>query len=1100
MKHFTDNFEGGVADAWELEPGWLAKPEDSNYVLSGEGHSWARLGIGQDWTNYSLQLRLKLLRGVIHLNYRVSDEGRYFIGFREEGLYLKKESPWGEFFDLATSDSHHDLEVWHDIKIVGKERHLQVYVDENLEIDLADAEPLTHGTIAFETLDDSYVYIDDVSVIIDPGLMLEQIVEANQSLLRYHFRIEYTSGVIYEGQIDLAEGRQYVQIGLTPGIFPLAEIFWDGERGYGRQIQSDIWLRIRGGPFPNYLQSALGLLQESNIISSREEGPFWLVDIKPDRIPLRDDPEKFYYDIFGEPEDPPKKDFLERVIEQSQSLEVSLQMRISREDYFIYGLTIQSQAQEMRSELTAAFAPSQMEIPPIPEEAPQLADPKVEISPEMLLFHLPNIGGWVHKNHCIWAQRSIQLIEEKDAKKQKYTEIYQPPWFGKVLEAYTENVATKLGKPDETKHHPLVLGAYYEDHTGKLPSFYDNWFASDSNYKTNSNYYFKQQGYKRYYHHFGAFSEGLKYKWYFKFEGPAKPVKSGGYYSARDWGYGGGRIKPPDLNRLTFTQAIQQYNRYSMEGKRNAYLMLGHVLHLLQDVGQPDHAKLVDHAGSSMTQADAYDKYSYCWILAAEIALGLCGHESNILCWGPVILTAFGFCDAWKSTKIMGYEKLIEKWSLSKKVEDKIKKTGIPKKPNYDAYFKSMSDFSIGTANKLSLKSPLGCGTLALVPPVPGADPDIDTKDTKQTEPYFKLTEKIVPEIVGLSSGLIQLFYETVNYPPYVERVAIVQWEPGAKPCKFASFKKNKDCRFYDAEWVMSKNKRVLKYLIKTQKLSQDRPAYIFILFGPANTGPKKSGRVMSKTNLRLVGTYPLTGNPIDITVKLTSAKDNDVGQYYWGTFNPHNCSKDPYTLTLIVEGEDNAAHLAQRNPSGTEIDGNPATLAKVDASLPSYPWKDYQPGHDMNHEIKIHPIEWKLLVNPYGLLVIKPPREAEGEVDLERGEAKGEVDLQIKQKALDCQWEPYWGPVTCPVQWELFNQVTKQSDALGRAVTGSWEDFGFTVHLLVQPRQLGKAKLVITRYAEKYTPGRYELKVLYKVGEPQYLWSNIVTILVELL
>ena len=287
----------------------------------------------------------------------------------------------------------------------------------------------------------------------------------------------------------------------------------------------------------------------------------------------------------------------------------------------------------------------------------------------------------------------------------------------------------------------------------------------------------------------------------------------------------------------------------------------------------------------------------------------------------------------------------------------------------------------------------------------------------------------------------------------------------------------------------MSKNKRVLKYLIKTQKLSLDRPAYIFILFGPANIGPKKSGRVMSKTNLRLVGTYPLTGKPIDITVKLTSAKDNDVGQYYWGTFNPHNCGTDPYTLTLIVKGEDNAAHLAPRNPSGTEIDGNPATLAKVDASLPSYPWKDYQPGPDMNHKIKISLVEWKLLVNPYGLLVIKPWLEA-----------KGEVDLQIEQKALNCQWESYSGPLTCPVQWELLNQVTKQSDALGRAVTGLWRDFGFAVHLLVQPRQPGKAKLVITPDVRKYTPGRYEIKVLYKVGEPQKLWSNIVTILVELL
>jgi len=164
---FRDDFEDGVADGWELEPGWQIEQEDGNYVLSGEGHSWARLTTGQDWTDYALRLRLRLFGGVIHINYRVSDDaGRYFIGFRERGLYLAKEAPWGSLFTLAESDVFHGLGEWHDVEIVGRGGHLQVYVDGVLEIDFTDSEaPLLQGSIAFETLEGSYAQVDDVEVL-----------------------------------------------------------------------------------------------------------------------------------------------------------------------------------------------------------------------------------------------------------------------------------------------------------------------------------------------------------------------------------------------------------------------------------------------------------------------------------------------------------------------------------------------------------------------------------------------------------------------------------------------------------------------------------------------------------------------------------------------------------------------------------------------------------------------------------------------------------------------------------------------------------------------------------------------------------------------
>ncbi len=160
-----DNFENGVAEGWILEPGWQLKKDERNIVLSGEGHSWARLQGGEKWTDYSYRLRLKLIRGGIHLNYHVSDDGRYFIGLREHGLYLNKETPWGKFFELAASDTRITFNVWHDIEIRGEGGHIQVYVDGSLEIDVIDDTPLTQGGIAFETLEESNAYVDDIVIL-----------------------------------------------------------------------------------------------------------------------------------------------------------------------------------------------------------------------------------------------------------------------------------------------------------------------------------------------------------------------------------------------------------------------------------------------------------------------------------------------------------------------------------------------------------------------------------------------------------------------------------------------------------------------------------------------------------------------------------------------------------------------------------------------------------------------------------------------------------------------------------------------------------------------------------------------------------------------
>ncbi len=164
---FHDNFEDGQADSWVLDPGWQVERDGSNYVLSGVGHTWATLQ-DQAWDDYRVRFRLKLGQGTIHLIYRLREGPiRYFIGFHQEGLYLSKQMH-NEFIDLTAVLVSHSLDHWHEVEIVGWGGRIQVYVDGELELDYFDEHPLHQGTIAFETLDDSYAQIDDI-LVMPPG-------------------------------------------------------------------------------------------------------------------------------------------------------------------------------------------------------------------------------------------------------------------------------------------------------------------------------------------------------------------------------------------------------------------------------------------------------------------------------------------------------------------------------------------------------------------------------------------------------------------------------------------------------------------------------------------------------------------------------------------------------------------------------------------------------------------------------------------------------------------------------------------------------------------------------------------------------------------
>ena len=160
---YQEDFEDGQAQDWTLDPSWQVIQDEGNYVLDGQGHTWARAAKVYD--DYRLSFRLKVLNGQVHLNFRMNDTGRYFIGFNAQGSQLNKQY-WPDTFlnDLARKSQGHTENEWHQIEIAGQGDTLTFIVDGNTEWTYTDPEPILVGGFAFETLDNSQVYIDDIKV------------------------------------------------------------------------------------------------------------------------------------------------------------------------------------------------------------------------------------------------------------------------------------------------------------------------------------------------------------------------------------------------------------------------------------------------------------------------------------------------------------------------------------------------------------------------------------------------------------------------------------------------------------------------------------------------------------------------------------------------------------------------------------------------------------------------------------------------------------------------------------------------------------------------------------------------------------------------
>lgn len=162
---YQEDVQDGAAQDWELESPWQVTSESSNYFLHGRTHVWATYSQGDHWTQYSLECRIKLLGDEgLHVNVRLGDNGRYFVGFHPNRIDLNREHPWGTITDLEEQLKSNPKHQWHTLTIEAEGDTFFVSVNDTLLIEYEDTSGPDSGSIGFETLSDASVYVDDIRV------------------------------------------------------------------------------------------------------------------------------------------------------------------------------------------------------------------------------------------------------------------------------------------------------------------------------------------------------------------------------------------------------------------------------------------------------------------------------------------------------------------------------------------------------------------------------------------------------------------------------------------------------------------------------------------------------------------------------------------------------------------------------------------------------------------------------------------------------------------------------------------------------------------------------------------------------------------------
>ena len=161
---YQEDFEDGSGAGWNLEPGWVIIQDGDNFALQGEGHGWARLERNFPG-DFRLTFRAKLIQGRLHLITHLNDQGRYFSGISTNDTSISKQY-WPDTFQENLARSRNPLpgNTWLDVELISEGDTLKLKVNGQEQWTFNDPEKFEDGGIAFETLDESLIQVDDLQV------------------------------------------------------------------------------------------------------------------------------------------------------------------------------------------------------------------------------------------------------------------------------------------------------------------------------------------------------------------------------------------------------------------------------------------------------------------------------------------------------------------------------------------------------------------------------------------------------------------------------------------------------------------------------------------------------------------------------------------------------------------------------------------------------------------------------------------------------------------------------------------------------------------------------------------------------------------------
>ncbi|MCX5677549.1 MAG: hypothetical protein NTY76_00350 [Candidatus Omnitrophica bacterium] len=372
------------------------------------------------------------------------------------------------------------------------------------------------------------------------------------------------------------------------------------------------------------------------------------------------------------------------------------------------------------------------------------------------------------------------------------------------------------------------------------------------------------------------------------------PPKSGYYDDALEWA----RNSAGAADMMNWEGALRVYD-YTTSSRGQAYRRLGYVSHLAADMAQPDYVFGYPHPGSSYRREEGGKVY-------------------------------------------YGFEALVENYI------DDVDFSGkeVKKLSSLDDYFNEMARAAKRTGSPARYVLPLGLKTQTLS----GAKdvaiiPAIDDSKPGGRKKYLDLARELLDQAVEYNAGILELFYDIVNQPPYVADVTVTQSGEGRYHGWYEEM--YDDIREQLAGVINpAVYKRVSARSLrkKASPIDSGKKALVRVTFGPTEDIEEHIDPASVKV---LVGDIEVPGAM--------------TGPRTWeGEFTYNFESKEPEkTFPIKISAKDIHNHFPRAGLSaqGYELDSNPETPARLSGYVPPYPWKDYEPGADANHSIVIRQI-----------------------------------------------------------------------------------------------------------------------------------------------